>query len=260
MSENKEQYVYVMSNSSFPDDVLKIGWTREHPNIRAKDLHTSGIPTPFTVEYVIITPDGSKIEKQIHTHLKKYRIEDNREFFKISKDILIQILTDELNLQITSVTDLDAPTNKRIKGAANKINEMYETLKKDWDDFSSPLRKDKTALVVRKSDNQKMIAKIEPAEFRENHYSPGHLWIFIGDMSCGIEIAEAKYIKEVCYFIEQDIKQYAEYVDNILHNYPDIKNRIGDKRLREDTKELKRWISNTHKDLNELKNKYIWDI
>ena len=63
MSENKEQYVYVMSNSSFPDDVLKIGWTREHPNIRAKDLHTSGIPTPFTVEYVIITPDGSKIEK-----------------------------------------------------------------------------------------------------------------------------------------------------------------------------------------------------
>ena len=79
-------------------------------------------------------------------------------------------------------------------------------------------------------------------------------------MSERIEIAEAKHIKEVCYFIEQDIKQYAEYVDNILHNYPDIKNRIGDKRLREDNKELKRWISNTHKDLNELKNKYIWDI
>ena len=228
MSQNKEQYVYVMSNSSFPDDVLKIGWTREHPNIRAKDLHTSGIPTPFTVEYVIITPDGSKIEKQIHTHLKKYRIEDNREFFKISKDILIQILTGELNLQITFITDLDAPTNKRTQGAANKINEMYETLKKDWDVFS--LRKEKMALVVRKSDNQKMI------------------------------VNEAKHIRQVCYFIKQDIEQYAPLVDNILHNYPDIKNRIGDKRLREDNKELKRWISNTHKKLNELKNEYIWDI
>lgn len=249
MSENKEQYVYVMSNSSFPDDVLKIGWTREHPNIRAKDLHTSGIPTPFTVEYVIITPDGSKIEKQIHTHLKKYRIEDNREFFKISKDILIQILTDELNLQITSITDLDAPTNKRIKGAANKINEMYETLKKDWDDFSSPLRKEKTELVIRESDNQKIV-NIKP----NVHNRDALNWMAFDDGT------EERQIRDVCYFIEQDIKQYAEYVDNILHNYQEIKDRIGDKQLREDNKELKRWISNTHKKLNELKNEYVWDI
>ena len=89
-------------------------------------------------------------------------------------------MTGELNLQITFITDLDAPTNKRTQGAANKINEMYETLKKDWDDFSSPLRKEKTALVVRKSDNQKMIAKIEPTEFRGNDYSLGHFWVFLG--------------------------------------------------------------------------------
>jgi hypothetical protein len=254
MSENKEQYVYVMSNASFPDDVLKIGWTREHPNIRANNLHTSGIPTPFTVEYVIITPDGSKIEKQIHTHLKTYRIKDNREFFKISKDILIQILTGELNLQITFITDLDAPTNKRTHGAANKINEMYETLKKDWDDFSSPLRKAKMRelVVIRKNDNQntKPIVNTKP-----NIHSMDALdWVAFDDGT------EEKQIRDVCYFIERDIKQYAEYVDNILHNYQEIKDRIGDKQLREDNKELKRWISNTHKDLNELKNKYIWDI
>jgi len=243
-----------MSNASFPDDVLKIGWTREHPNIRANNLHTSGIPTPFTVEYVIITPDGSKIEKQIHTHLKTYRIKDNREFFKISKDILIQILTGELNLQITFITDLDAPTNKRTRGANNKINEMYETLKKDWDDFSSPLRKAKMRelVVIRKNDNQntKPIVNTKP----NIHSMDAVDWVAFDDGT------EEKQIRDVCYFIERDIKQYAEYVDNILHNYQEIKDRIGDKQLREDNKELKRWISNTHKDLNELKNKYIWDI
>ena len=69
-----------MSNPSFPGDVLKIGWTREHPNKRANDLHTSGIPTPFIVEYVIITSEGSKLEKQIHEHIKIYRINSNRAF------------------------------------------------------------------------------------------------------------------------------------------------------------------------------------
>ena len=44
MNETKEQYVYVMSNSSFPSDMLKIGYTKEHPSIRANNLHTSGIP------------------------------------------------------------------------------------------------------------------------------------------------------------------------------------------------------------------------
>ena len=36
MNENKGQYVYVMSNPSFPADMLKIGWTREHPQYKSK--------------------------------------------------------------------------------------------------------------------------------------------------------------------------------------------------------------------------------
>ena len=92
INENKQQYVYVMSNPSFPEDILKIGWTREHPYIRANDLHTSGIPTPFIVEFIIITSEGSKLEKQIHNHIKSHRVNSNREFFKISKDELSEKL------------------------------------------------------------------------------------------------------------------------------------------------------------------------
>jgi hypothetical protein len=249
MNNTKEQYVYIMSNPSFDDDVFKIGWTREHPIIRANDLYTSGLPTPFVVEYVIITTEGVKLEKQLHTHLKQYRMENNREFFKISKDNLIEILTTELSLQVTSITELDVPTNKRTNGSANKISEMYEMLKKDWNEFSSPLRKDKTELVVREINNQKIV------NIKTNIYNKNALKAMAFD-----DGTEERQIRNAFYFIERDIEQYKQHVDNILHNYKEIKDRIGDKRLRECNKELKRWILDTHNDLHELKNKYIWDV
>jgi hypothetical protein len=245
----KEQYVYIMSNSSFDADVFKIGWTREHPAIRADDLHTSGVPTPFIVESVIITTEGVKLEKKIHIRLNQYRMENNREFFKISKNDLDEILTTELQLVLTSISELGVPTNKRTTCVANTISEMYETLKKDWKDFSFPLRKDKTELVVREIDNQKFVNLIK------NEYNTNAL-----KTMCFDEGSEERQIRNVFYFIEQDINQYKEHVDNILQNYKEIKERLGDKRFRECNKELKRWILDTHKDLNDLKNKYVWEF
>ena len=92
LREQKEQYVYIMSNACYDDDVFKIGWTSRHPFQRISQLNT-GAPTPFIVELVIVTLEGCKLEKQIHTHLKQYRMETNREFFKISKDTLREIIT-----------------------------------------------------------------------------------------------------------------------------------------------------------------------
>ena len=102
----KEQYVYIMSNACYDDDVFKIGWTSKHPFHRASQLNT-GAPTPFIIDSVIITTKGPKLEKQIHNHLKQYRMDINREFFKIPKDSLREILTNELNLVLTSITELD---------------------------------------------------------------------------------------------------------------------------------------------------------
>ena len=62
------QYVYIFSNELYPDDLLKIGWTKRHPSLRARDLQTSGVPTPFTVEYVIITSNGRNLEKEMDFH------------------------------------------------------------------------------------------------------------------------------------------------------------------------------------------------
>ena len=103
MNEHKDQCVYIMSNPSYDDDVLKIGWTRKHHIKRS--LQATGVPTSFVVEFVIVTHEGHALETQIYDRLKQYRIEDKRKFFKIAKDVLREILTNELKLVLTADPD-----------------------------------------------------------------------------------------------------------------------------------------------------------
>ena len=101
------QYVYILSNELYPQDFLKIGWTRNHPSLRAQNLQTSGIPSPFTVEYVIVTSSGRSLEKKIHSHLDEYRVTPKREFFKINKMNLHDILTNIMHLNLITIDELD---------------------------------------------------------------------------------------------------------------------------------------------------------
>ena len=250
MNEKKEQYVYVMSNPSFPADTLKIGWTREHPNIRANNLHTSGIPTPFIVEYIIITPEGSNLEKKIHEHLKNYRVNSNREFFKISKEQLTEILTNELMIELKSITEINTPINtkKTYHKKVNEIKSLYEELKKETDEFFSKFEKEKSTLVVKEMNNKKYVS------IRAVEYDQTPLYRH------GFEDKEEIHIKYICYSINRCIIQFKEWLDDLIDNYEEIKNRIGIKQLRCDNKYFKEKILETHKDLTNLKDEYIWEL
>jgi hypothetical protein len=129
IKEQKDQYVYFMTNACYDDDVFKIGWTSRHPSNRISQLNT-GAPTPFIVDLVIVTPEGYKLEKQIHTHLTQYRIDSNREFFKIPKDTLREIITNELKLALTPMTELvdDSDYSKKCK----YCNKVYTTRTGNW--------------------------------------------------------------------------------------------------------------------------------
>jgi len=250
MNENKEQYVYVMSNPSFPEDMLKIGWTREHPNIRANDLHTSGVPTPFIVEFVIITQEGSKVEKIIHNYIKPYRVNSNREFFKISKEELTKILVNDLMFELTSITEISAPINikKNNNKKVNEIKILYEQVKKEADDFFGEFKKEKSKLVIKEINNKKYVY-ISAVEYNQ---TPLHIH--------GFEDDDERHIKNVYYFINRDIIQYKEWLDDLIYNYEEIKNRIGVEKLRSDNKSFKEMILDTRNDLLNLKSKYIWEI
>ena len=59
---------------------LKIGKTKD-PESRAKELHSTGVATPFVIEALFKVEDCAKAEVAVHRKLKSYRVADNREFF-----------------------------------------------------------------------------------------------------------------------------------------------------------------------------------
>jgi len=135
----KREYVYVLSNPSFDNNIFKIGWSRKHPIIRANNLYTSGVPTPFVIEFVISTDDGMKLENKIHNHLDQFRINKKREFFKITKEQIYTIIKDDLNLElldnnlhfedeITSIkVDNRFETTTKINFKCEKCNKFYKS-------------------------------------------------------------------------------------------------------------------------------------
>ncbi len=79
-----DSWVYVLSNPSIPGQ-LKIGFTDFTPERRAKQLSNStGVPTPFQVEWAFHCFNGEQLEGEVHRYLEASRIMGNREFFDIT--------------------------------------------------------------------------------------------------------------------------------------------------------------------------------
>jgi hypothetical protein len=76
-------YIYILKNSAYIADLVKIGCTKKGANIRAKELYTTGVPEPFHVVYIEDVTDYRKVEKMIHKSLDNYRYNKQREFFKL---------------------------------------------------------------------------------------------------------------------------------------------------------------------------------
>jgi hypothetical protein len=87
------QWVYILSNISIPN-ALKIGYTNLTPEIRAKQLSSStGVVTPFKVEWAFKCFDGNLLENEIHEVLKEYRINNQREFFQVDLEEAKSVIT-----------------------------------------------------------------------------------------------------------------------------------------------------------------------
>jgi len=78
--EQKSGYIYVLSNPSMPG-VLKIGKTTRDVTARAMELQSTGLPTPFEIEFSIHVNDCHSLEKLVHNSLATDRVSNNREFF-----------------------------------------------------------------------------------------------------------------------------------------------------------------------------------
>lgn len=82
MGDKDFNWIYVASNPSFPG-FIKVGWTRNNPYTRLKELDTTGVPEPFALEYVACLSNAGELEKRVHECLDFCRVRKNREFFNI---------------------------------------------------------------------------------------------------------------------------------------------------------------------------------
>jgi hypothetical protein len=85
-NDEYDSWVYVLSNPTQPG-ILKIGYTRNTPEERARQLSTStGVALPYEVEFAYNCWNGIDLEKDVHERLHEYRISNQREFFQIDID------------------------------------------------------------------------------------------------------------------------------------------------------------------------------
>lgn len=83
--------VYAMVNPSMPG-LVKVGKTRRSGEVRAAELHGTGVPTPFIVVYELATADCDATEQLVHAALDPYRVNGRREFFAVTPQAAIDVM------------------------------------------------------------------------------------------------------------------------------------------------------------------------
>lgn len=72
--------------------MIKVGRTLRDSRSRARELFTTGLPTPFQVAFEIFSDEHEKLEADFHQEIHDFRISNNREFFKYPLDKAITLL------------------------------------------------------------------------------------------------------------------------------------------------------------------------
>ena len=91
--EDKKGWVYVLTNEFMPG-LLKIGFSRRDPKIRAEELYKKmRMPGEFNVRYKALVKNPKEIENLVHKKLNSKRVNSRREFFKCKIIESIQTIT-----------------------------------------------------------------------------------------------------------------------------------------------------------------------
>ena len=85
------EYIYILSNPSMPN-LIKVGKTTKHPSKRMSELHSTGVPTPFELEFSAMVDNCGFSELAAHRALANYRVTGKREFFRISVKKAIELI------------------------------------------------------------------------------------------------------------------------------------------------------------------------
>ena len=85
-------FVYVISNPSLPDDLVKIGFTQRDPSERLGELDQAGLPTEYIEHYRIFTRNARELETRLHNHFAAQRLREDKEFFTVTPHEVYEVL------------------------------------------------------------------------------------------------------------------------------------------------------------------------
>lgn len=78
-------WIYLLTNDHLVG-LIKIGYTRDWPAERARQLSGTGVPTDYSVSWAVLVENPVGVERRIHCLLEGSRVASNREFFRCSLD------------------------------------------------------------------------------------------------------------------------------------------------------------------------------
>lgn len=84
-------WLYVLSNDDMPG-LVKIGQSAMDPHMRAAELQTTGVPSPFIIEYKALYDDFALLERLVHKELVGMRPSPSREFFRLSAPDAVEVI------------------------------------------------------------------------------------------------------------------------------------------------------------------------
>ena len=86
------EFIYILENTLMPG-LVKIGRTERSVSERVGELSShTGVPTSFTVVKEYAVENSVEAEKAIHERLSDFRVNDNREFFKMEAEDAMDII------------------------------------------------------------------------------------------------------------------------------------------------------------------------
>lgn len=110
--------------------LVKIGKTTTAPSQRMQELHSTGVPTPFELEFAVEVADCHASERAAHGALNQHRVSVNREFFEVSaRQAILAILPVLGEYQLVAAKDLQ------------KIEEIETQLRRQREEIEAKLRR-----------------------------------------------------------------------------------------------------------------------
>lgn len=144
-------FIYILTNPSMPD-LVKVGMTVKTPNLRAIELSSTGVPSPFELEYYAFFYDMALAEKLVHQKLNSCR--HNKEFFRTEVTIAIDAIenTDLPFFRLFSKPENDQQLEQIRKDAEGQLRKEEEQKIKQMEEEKD--RKEREEIRKKKDENR----------------------------------------------------------------------------------------------------------